>query len=95
MVLAVYIAFIGALVSVQMQYLNDARFASLKSRTQATLFSMEQTELVVNNRYLYVDWTRGNCTTVGRLVLCGGGNSTIEIPLGYSGLSIHGERYLS
>jgi uncharacterized protein (UPF0333 family) len=94
-VLAVYLAFIGALVSAQIQYINNARFASTKSQMRAVLLSIEGTEQAVNNRYTYVSWADGNCTIVGRLVLCGAGNSMIEIPLGYSEMSINGQRYLS
>jgi uncharacterized protein (UPF0333 family) len=94
-VLAIYLAFIGVLVSAQLQYINNARFASTKSHMQAALLSMDGTERAVNNRFTYVSWTDGNCTIVGRLVLCGAGNSMIEVPLGYSEMSINGQRYIS
>lgn len=94
-VLAVYLAFIGALVSAQIQYINNVRFASTKSNMQAVLLSIEGTERAVNNDYLYVGWKTENCTIVRRLVLCNSGENPIEIPLGYSELSINGQRYLS
>ena len=94
-VLAVYLAFIGALVSAQLQYINNARFASTKSNMQAVLLSIDGTERAVNNRYIHVGWVGGNCAIIGRLVLCGAGNSMIEVPLGYSEMSVNGQRYLS
>ncbi|VVB73581.1 Uncharacterised protein [uncultured archaeon] len=83
-VLAVYLAFVGALVSVQLHYIDSSRFASTKSHMQATLLSIEGTENAVNNRYLHVGWGPGDCAILGRLVLCGTAPGLIEIPLGYS-----------
>ena len=94
-VLAVYLAFIGVLVSAQIQYINNARFASTKSNMQAVLLSIEGTERVVNNNHLYVGWKTENCTIFSTVVLCGAGNSVIEVPLGYSEMSVNGQRYLS
>ena len=94
-ILAVYLAFIGVLVSAQIQYINNARFASTKSNMRAVLLSMERTEQIVNNNYIYVGWTTENCTVFSTVVWCGAGNSAIEVPLGYSKMSINGQRYLS